>query len=135
MDDTTFLAEFEALAMAAGEFDHEGHLRLAWILLSREPRLIACERFVRDLKAFAGHHGAHGKYHETLTFFFLNLIADRIEATEPASDWAAFREANPDLCGDFQSLIDDHYAPETIASDFARAHFVLPDRRPMAVAA
>ncbi|MEM9303796.1 MAG: hypothetical protein AAGE01_16875 [Pseudomonadota bacterium] len=134
MNDTTFLMEFESLAMAAGDFDHEGHLRLAWILLSREPRLAACERFVRNLKAFAGHHGAHGKYHETLTFFFLNLLADRVEATEPAPDWASFRDANPDLCGDFRALVDGHYAPETIASEFARAHFVLPDRPAATVA-
>ncbi|MCP4809948.1 MAG: hypothetical protein GY913_10475 [Proteobacteria bacterium] len=81
------------------------------------------QRFIRSFRAFAEHHGAGAKYHETITWFWFLLIHERIQRT-PTLDWPAFVAAHPDL---FQAaVIDGYYDAETLGSEQARATFVLP---------
>ena len=69
--------------------------------------------------------GAEGKYHATLTWFFLLLIADRTEANEP---WLVFRHCNEDLISDSKEILLRYYTNDYLFSARARERFVLPDR-------
>jgi hypothetical protein len=123
LDDASFLTTFEDCSFPADAFDHTQHVRLAWLYLGRLPPLAAIERFSAALRRFAAHHGAAGKYHETITWAFLLLIAERMEG-EPSFE--AFRAANLDLFAR-PSVLTRYYRPETLASERARRRFVLPD--------
>ena len=77
MNDREFVEAFEACAVASSDFHHTDHVRLAWIYLGRHELLTAIERFATSLRRFATHHGAAGKYHETITWAYLLLIHER----------------------------------------------------------
>ena len=61
----------------------------------------------------------------TLTWFFLLLIAERVEDDEP---WQAFRQRNTDLVNDSKELLSRYYSEGHLFSERAREHFVLPDK-------
>jgi len=134
MNERDFVAAFEACTIAAGDFHHADHVRLAWIYLHEHPLLDAIERFTTSLQRFTRHHGAPGLYHETITWAYLLLIHERMQRDGAPKDWDSFRTANSDLFDRKPSLLDRYYAPGTLNSDLARRIFVLPDRAPNAAA-
>ena len=125
---------FEAGQIDVDSFDHEAHVYLAWLYLERLPVLEALQRYSQGLKRLTEQLGIPGKYHETITCFYLFKIAERREAT-PGS-WLDFRRRNADLLARGESSVLHHfYSRETLESDRARSAFVLPDRAAEASAA
>ncbi len=104
-------------------FDHEAHVFAAWRFVAELPLPEAIERFSGALMRLTRKLGVPEKYHGTVTWFYMLLIAERYR---PDQDWAAFRDANQDLLE--RDLLARYYTPECLASDEARARFVLPDR-------
>jgi hypothetical protein len=124
MTDREFVAAFEACTLPAELFDHREHVRLAWLYLREQPLLEALPRFIASLKRYAESLGASGKYHETITYAFMFLIHERMQCGA-AETFDGFASANTDLLG---PILQRYYRGETLASDFARSTFVLPDR-------
>ena len=102
------------------------HVYVAWLYLERFPLLEAIAKFDAALRRLTASLGIPGKYHATITWFFMMLIAERRGAT-PDSDWFRFRRANDDLISDGK-ILQRYYDNETLASDRARQSFVLPDK-------
>ena len=127
VNDRELVAAVEGCMLAGADFHHADHVRLAWIYLRELPVIEGLERFTTTLKRFAAHHGAAGKYHETITWAYLLLIHERMQRDE-GSDWEAFRAANADLFAWQPSILERYYTTRTLASSAARASFVLPDR-------
>jgi hypothetical protein len=129
MDDREFLRLFHAARLPGDEFRHRGHLRLAWLILSRH-RKDQAERIVaREIQQFAIANGASGKYHDTLTRFWVRLLG---HAMENAPDVRSIDE----LLARFPFLLDKslpyrHWRGETFNSDLARRGWVDPDLVPM----
>lgn len=121
------VSAFEAGTIDAERFDHRAHLHVGWCYLRQYPLAEAIVRFTSALRALTVRLGAEGKYHETISWFFLILIAERM-AEVSVGDWEAFRKANRDLFGNAGELLRRHYSPERLASERARERFVLPDR-------
>jgi hypothetical protein len=122
------LARFEDCTFPASEFHHAQHVQVAWEYLREEASPIdALRRFTANLRRFADHHGASAVYHETITWAYLILIHERM-LVDPSADWAAFREANPDLFTWKPSILERYYTNETLYSDRARRVFVMPDK-------
>lgn len=124
LTDDEFLDQFESLNFPVEAFHHAQHVRLAWIYLSRYPLVDSLQRFTASLRAFVKKHGAEAKYHETITWCFVLLIHER-KQRQASKDWRQFKADNPELFGD---ILSRYYSQETLRSDFARAHFVMPDR-------
>ncbi len=125
---TERLHAFTIDALERGEidaeaFDHEAHVFAAWRFVSNLPLAEAIERFSSALIRLTRDLGVPEKYHGTVTWFYLLLIAER---ARPDQNWDAFRAANEDLFE--RDLLARYYTPECLASDEARARFVLPDR-------
>ena len=125
------LPGFSVEAFERGEidpdgFDHEVHVYVAWLYLERFPLPLALEKFDSALQRLTVKLGIPGKYHATITWFFLLLIAERRNA-DPGADWNRFRRRNADLVED-GGLLQGYYRRQTLASDRARRAFVLPDR-------
>lgn len=128
MTDDRFVEAFETLSLPPSAFRHTDHVRLAWIYLGRMNLPTAMQRFAERLQAFAGHIGKPGLYHETVTYAFLMVINERMADGPAGEGWAAFRDRNPDLFAGLQSALGRWYSEERLASERARAGFVMPDR-------
>ncbi len=111
------------------QFDHEAHVYVAWSYLQRYDLKESIRRFCESLKRLTKKLGVESKYHETITWFFLILIAERKE--KPGSnDWQTFRQQNPDLFATQTSIIGAYYSTERLGSAIAHSQFVLPDKLP-----
>lgn len=119
------VAAFEAGSFDPSAFDHPAHVRVAWAYLQQCELGEAIRRFTGALRALTVRLDMSGKYHETITWFFMIVIAERV-ARHPGADWEAFRRRNPDLFrgGD---LLRRHYSEERLRSLLARRQFLLPD--------
>ena len=97
MTDEQLVAAFKSAELPAGEFSHTAHVRVAWWYLRHHPFPEARRRFTAALQPFAAANGAHDKYHETITFAYLVIIAERLAADREGA-WESFAGRNPDLC-------------------------------------
>lgn len=119
---------FESGAVNPEAFDHEAHIYVAWLYLRELPVLPAGQRFADALQRLTKQLGIPGKYHETITWFFMYLIDER-HRRSGGNDWFSFRRNNEDLFArGEQNILGRYYRRETLASDGARQSFVLPDR-------
>ena len=117
---------FERGEIDPDAFDHEAHVYVAWLYLERFPLPAALEKFDAALRRLTVKLGIPGKYHATITWFFLLLIGERCGA-DPGADWHRFRRRNADLFED-GGMLERYYSRQMLASDRARRSFVLPDR-------
>ncbi len=129
LDDAALVAAFDALAIRPEDFHHREHVRLAFALLVREGDLAAAAgAFRRMLKRFADAIGAHGKFHETITWAYLAIIAERMQQRAYTTS-RELLDGNPDLLDHRGGALARHYdVGELLASPVARAAFVLPRR-------
>jgi hypothetical protein len=128
MSDRDFVAAVEACTVAAADFRHADHVRLAWLYLNDHPLLEAIARYTAALRRLAAFHGAPGKYHETITWAYLVLIHERMRRDDAPHEWEGFRAANGDLFCWKPSILERYYAPQTLKTELARRIFVLPDQ-------
>jgi len=126
-EERELLRAFRRGRQPEGGFHHVHHVRLARLYLLEAPPDVAVPRYCRDLVRFATALGAPEKYHETITRAFLLLVAERIARSGPGATFEEFAAAHPDLLEWEPSILSRYYRPETLASDFARRSFVMPD--------
>jgi len=119
--------DLEQSRIEGGSFDHEAHVYLAWLYLDRYPVTEAIDRFTSALKRLTAKLGVPGKYHETISWFYMLIIAQR-RVGNAGNDWPNFLEKNPDLLSRDANVLNRYYSKETLATDAARRSFVLPDR-------
>ena len=124
------LDAFESLDFEVGTFDHEAHVFVAWRYVIQYDLLEAIERYRDTLKRLTSSVGMPDKYHETITWFFIVLVAERARRN-PDQDWDAFRQANTDLLRRHPGIILDYYTADTLGSADARRNFVLPGVGPL----
>ncbi|MDJ0940903.1 MAG: hypothetical protein QNJ00_14165 [Woeseiaceae bacterium] len=120
------LEAFERGDIDAAEFDHGAHVYAAWLFLDSDP-VSGAERFVGALKRLTRKLGVPGKYHDTITRFYLAVINERMHGTGDTG-WAAFERSNPDLFAAEDNVLFRYYSRERLGSDAARQTFLLPDR-------
>lgn len=127
MTDDQLIEAFRAGTLPADRFHHRDHVRTAWQYLREFTVEDAIARFNADLRRFAVAKGVPGLYHATITWAYLLIVRERIDAA-PDADWDTFAAANPDLFTWKPSILDRYYTQETLWSDRARAGFVMPDK-------
>ena len=129
LTDDEFLARFFGLTFGTDEFHHRDHLRLAWLAVRRHGP-IAAEAVVSDgLRRFADHHGRASRYHETMTRFWVRLVAHCIESRPDLQDFDAFMAAFPMLSE--PALFEKHWSREAMFAAGARAAWREPDLVPL----
>lgn len=124
---SALLDRFVDTTLPAAEFHHPQHVHVAWLFVRRHGMPAALAEFTAAIKRFADAKGATGLYHETITWAFLLLIADR-QARQPADSWEDFAAANADLLAWKPSLLERYYSKELLSSELARRAFLMPDR-------
>ena len=132
MTDDQFVAAFESCSIRNENFHHADHIRLGFLYMCRFPGLEGMRRFCEGLKKLAAASGKPRLYHETITWAFLLLIRERLarssEHGERMPTWDEFATNNKDLLKGKDYVLKEYYVAETLASEFARKTFVLPDR-------
>src|SRR5437870_7409641 len=109
LNDAALTAAFEALAVRPEDFRHREHVRLAFALLARERDLAAAAAAFRALlKRFADAVGAAGKYHETITWAYLAIIAERMQGRAYSSSRELLAD-HPDLLDHRGGALARHY--------------------------
>jgi hypothetical protein len=124
---TLSIESFEAGRIDAATFDHEAHLYLAWLYVRSYPLAEAIARFSAALRRLTAALGVAGKYHASITWFFLVLVNER-RVARPETDWESFRADNRDLLDRDEDIVSRYYSARLLASQRAREIFVLPDR-------
>jgi hypothetical protein len=124
---TVLLERFVDTTLPAGEFHHQQHVQVAWLFVQKYGMPAALGEFTTAIRRFADAKGATGLYHETITWAFLLLIAER-QARNPAAAWEAFAASNADLLVWRPSILERYYSKELLGSELARRTFLMPDR-------
>jgi hypothetical protein len=125
--DEDFLVAFEAMEIPGSEFRHRDHIRLAWIYLRNEGLADGAARFCSGFKRYVRHIGCEAKYHETITWFYLALVNERIHRGLPTSSWDEFLAANSDILENARGMLLERYSAGTIEDPISRKVFILPD--------
>ena len=129
MNDAEFLRLFHQNVLSGEEFRHRGHLRLAWLILSKHPRDEAEQIVARQIRRFAVANGASNRYHDTLTRFWVRLVSHVMGIAPEAGSIDELLARFPLLLD--KSLPYRHWRGETFNSDEARAGWVEPDLVPL----
>ena len=128
LSDDEFIARFEDASLPAESFHHRDHVHMAFLYLCRYPGLEAIQRFSSALTRFAAAKGKPALYNETVTLAFLFLIRERMARGGYQQTWEEFAAHNEDLLNRKNNILSQYYRQETLASDLAKATFLLPDR-------
>ena len=126
--DDAFLDAFENCSLPESEFDHRGHLRLAWLYLERYSLDEAIQRTSDGIRNYAASLGAHGKFHRTLTEAIVRIMHGRKQVSS-IHDLDGFLAGNPDLIENMKEVVNSHYSEARLFSDEARAVYLPPDLR------
>ncbi len=128
MTDREFMASLTDTSIDPAAFNHTGHLRAAYLVLTEEPTFgRALDRIAALIKAFAAKHGKTDLYHETITVAFVSLINARIKGVGDGGGWDGFAAANSDLFE--RPALGVFYPEETLAAPLAKRVFLLPGMR------
>jgi hypothetical protein len=119
---TTDAEYLEAAHAGAPRLGHRQHVRLAWLVL-RDEGHVGGDRVARILRQLAEAHGEGDRYHETLTRFWIHLVAHAIEVEPEIDDFDAFVERFPLLLDG--SIAGRHWSAAALES--ARVAWVEPD--------
>ena len=120
------ISEFEQ-GRAPGEFHHADHVRVAFAYVSEFSLPEALAKFSTALKRFAISKGKPDLYHETITWAYVLLIAERIARAGKPQAWEEFASDNADLLHWKGGVLERYYSAETLATELARRTFVFPD--------
>lgn len=123
------LNDFESANVDAEKFDHRAHVYVAWRYLQQFSLLDAMSRYSAALKRLTKKLGAEEKYHETITWFFMILIAEKV-AERPAAGWQEFSAANRELCNEGGTVLRRFYSRGRLNSQLAKQVFLVPDQIP-----
>lgn len=126
--DADWMRALEDCRVTPSAFTHERHLQAAFACLQASDSVEAATARMRTaLRQFAAAAGLESKYHETLTVFWMNLVARARAATPGAATWERLRAAHPELL-DAQAPMAC-YTAERLFSDEARTRWCAPDRK------
>lgn len=129
MNDTDFIKAFQTGTIEPKAFNHEAHLRLAWIYLRNYAPEKAIVTFCDALLHYVRSKGAETKYHQTLSEAAMRIVNERMVKNKSRS-FEDFLKENKDLQDDFKKLIRQHYSMACLHSENAKMHYIEPDLKP-----
>jgi hypothetical protein len=118
---------FELCATPKDDFSHCAHLTVAAYYLHNANELDATQKMRAGLLRFLDHHGVgRAKFHETLTVFWIRVVAACLHRLDPELTLPERINAVVESLGDSR-LVFDYYSKELLWADEARNGWVAPD--------
>jgi hypothetical protein len=127
--DDEFLRAFLSSRLPTSGFHHRDHLRLTWLVVRRHGGAAGRGMIAAGIRRFAEAHGHGGRYHETLTAFWVRVVAHAIDDRPEIDDFDAFLRAYP-LLLDVQLPLR-HWSRDALFAAAARAAWREPDVVPL----
>lgn len=129
MSDADLEAQFRDCTLNPTLFNHEAHVRLAWIHISKYGLDAAIRNLRSQIQRYAFSLGATDKYNETVTIAAVKAV-DHFLRKSTAKDFQSFIEDNPRLKYNFKELLAKHYATDIFKSESAKKEFLEPELLP-----
>lgn len=129
LSDDEFLHAFFSAELANSDFHHRDHLRLTWLVVRRYGPAEAETRVTEGIEHFAAMHGHAARYHDTMTRFWVRLVAHAVAKKPQIRDIEAFLEAYPMLLD--PTLPFRHWRRETMFTPEAQVEWMDPDLVPL----
>jgi hypothetical protein len=126
LNDRDFVELFSSMDFPFDLFNHEAHLRLAYIHIKKSGTDKAVDIIRYQLKEYVEHLGVPDIYHETLTVASIKAVDHFIRENENRT-FNELIEDHPELMTDFRSMIQSHYSMDIFNSPEARAQYLEPD--------
>jgi hypothetical protein len=123
--DDEFLRAFFSGRLPNSEFHHRDHLRLAWLAVRRHGAGAAEEIVAGGIQKFAEQHSHGPLYHDTMTRFWVRLVAHAVSDRPEIADFDEFLVAYPLLLDKNTPL--RHWSREALFGPQARAAWREPD--------
>jgi hypothetical protein len=119
---------FESATLDPAAFRHREHLYVAWCYLRSMPLEEALARYVHHLRKLTIALGAPEKFHATMTWAYVVLVHDAMQAPGIEQSFDDLLAQNPGLLDHRSGSLFAHYDRAQLQSDEARRGFVLPRR-------
>jgi hypothetical protein len=121
---------FESCSTAKSDFTHLSHLTVAASYLRRMSVDLATEKMRASLFRFIDHYGIEGKYHETLTIFWMRVVRRQLDDLDPKVTILEAANAVVEALSDSR-LVFEYYSEELLWSGEAKSVWVEPDLKPL----
>ena len=129
MNDVELTRALERAELPNQNFRHASHLHVGWVYLQESNSADeAAQKMAATLRRFAAAVGHPEKYHETLTHFWMCLLA-RHRDSAPGRELSDIVRENPRLLE--KDLPLQYYSRDRIFSAQARNSWVEPDLKPI----
>jgi len=129
LTDKEFEVKFKECSMDPHLFNHEAHIRLAWIHIKKYGPNKAIENICTQIKRFDSTHGDGTKFHTTLSIASLKIVYHFFLKSK-SDTFYGFIEEFPKLKTGFKELITSHYGINVFASEEAKKVYLEPDLIP-----
>lgn len=129
LSDENFTKQFSNCSLDPSLFDHEAHLRLAWIHIKNDGVEMASKNIQDQLQKFVSHVGAQDKYHATVTVAAVEAVNHFMKKSS-SETFEDFIAQNPQLKSNLKELLNSHYSFDIFQSSEAQHSFLEPDVQP-----
>lgn len=129
LNDSEFEKQFRDGILAPSLFNHEAHLRLAWIHVSKYGVDNACKEISNQILAYVTQLGETDKFNKTLTIAAVRTV-NHFLLKSKSNSFQDFITEFPRLKYNFKDLLDSHYGFDIFNSEKAKTHYVEPDLLP-----
>lgn len=126
LTDQEFENQFENLSLKPSLFNHEAHLRLAWIHIHKYGEKKAIENICNQIKQFATHHGDSEKFNTTVTVAAVKAVK-HFYSKSTSTSFKNFIQEFPRLKTNFKDLMAAHYKMDIYNSEKAKKEYLDPD--------
>lgn len=129
LSDNEFEIAFRNCAVPPSQFNHEAHLRLAWIHIKNYGPDTAIENICNQLNTYVEYLGAEDKYNTTLTVASVKMVNHFMDKSK-SDTFLCFMKEFPHLKTCFRELIGAHYSMDIFTSKKAKKGYLEPDLIP-----
>jgi len=129
LSDAQFEQQFKSCELDSSLFNHEAHLRLAYIHIEKYGSEKAIENVCNQLVAYVNHLRATDKYNTTLTVAAVKAVYHFMQRST-ASSFKDFIAEFPQLKYGFKRLMQSHYDFDIFNSHKAKKSFLEPNLLP-----
>ena len=126
LTDSSFIEQFASGTLNPEIFNHEAHLRLAWLYINKLGLKQAEQDVQSQLQNFVEIVGAKDKYHKTLTIVAIRIVNHFMQKSK-SNNFVEFINEFPQLKSEFKVLVSTHYSFNIFTSEKARIEYLKPD--------
>jgi len=127
--DNEFEAQFSNCSLDASLFNHEAHIRLAWIHITKYGVDQAISNVDAQLIKYVTSLGARDKYNKTVTIAAVKAVYHFIQKSE-SNSFKDFIKEFPRLKTNFKDLLSQHYSIDIFNLKNAKSSFLEPNLLP-----